>query len=88
MELNQTMSQTMRKMILRMKLMTRTRRIMKTRSMTRLKMKREMETLMLMGASLEPVASMRIRRLMMLAWMKTKKVERTDKTRNTMTRKS
>ena len=64
------------------------RRIMKTRSMIRLKMKREMETLMLMGASLEPVASMRIRRQMMLAWMKMKKVERTDKTRNTMMRES
>lgn len=62
------------------------RRIMKTRSMIRLKMKREMETLMLMGASLEPEASMRIRRSMMLAWMKTRKVEKMDKTRNMMMR--
>lgn len=62
------------------------RRIMKTRSMIRLKMKREMETLMLMEASLEPVASMRIRRPMMLAWMKTRKVEKTDKTKNMTTR--
>jgi hypothetical protein len=29
---------------------------------------------------------MRIRRSMMLAWMKMRKVERTDKTRNTMMR--
>ena len=58
------------------------RRIMKTRSMIRLKMKREMETLMLMVASLELVASMRTRRPMMLAWMKTRKVEKTDKMRN------
>jgi hypothetical protein len=35
-----------------------------------------------MEASLEPVASMRIRRPMMLAWMKTRKVEKTDKMRN------
>ena len=62
------------------------RRIMKTRSMIRLKMKREMETLMLMGASLEPEASMRIRRPMMLAWMKMRKVEKMDKTRNMMMR--